>query len=67
MLAWQGPISDARRPLPKNEVPVNYILVGAKSGKLWVNERSLPAPTPTVLKAALLEAAKNPATQKPKK
>ena len=67
VLAWQGPISDARRPLPDSGEPINFILVGVRQGKLWVNQQPLDAPTPTALKAALLAAGKNPAIQPPKK
>lgn len=63
VLAWQGPISDARRPTPDNSDPVFYILIGVRQGQLWVNQQPVKTPAPTALKAALLEAAKNPANQ----
>lgn len=63
VLAWQGPISDARRPAPDSPDPVFFILVGVRQGQLWVNQRPVKTPTPNALKAALLEAAKNPDSQ----
>ncbi|GAB4461398.1 MAG: hypothetical protein Kow0031_40530 [Anaerolineae bacterium] len=63
VLAWQGPISDARRPAPNSAEPVYYILVGVRQGQLWVNRQPVKTPTPAALKAALLEAAKNPDSQ----
>jgi len=63
VLAWQGPISKAQRPNPKSPENYNYILVGVQNGKLWVNNQAINTPTPDILQAALLEAAKNPKTQ----
>lgn len=63
VLAWQGPISDARRPTPDSSDPVFYILVGVRQGQLWVNQQPIKTPTPNALKAALLAAAKNPDSQ----
>jgi hypothetical protein len=65
-LAWQGPISAARKPSPDDPEPYNYILVGVRKGKLWVNGRSLPEATPAALKAALLDACKKPGREKRK-
>ena len=59
-LAWQGPISAARTPNPDDPEDYRYILVGARQGKLWVNGKPLASATPEALKAALLQASKNP-------
>jgi hypothetical protein len=66
-LAWQGPISAARKPDPDDPEPFNYILVGVRNDKLWVNGRLLPEATPAALKAALLDACKKPGRDKRKK
>lgn len=63
-LAWQGPISAARKPNPNDPEPYNYILVGVRKDKLWVNGKSLPETTPEALKAALVEASKKPGREK---
>ncbi len=63
VLAWQGPISAARRPVTDSSDPVFYILIGVRQGQLWVNKQPVKLPTPAALKAALLEAAKNPDSQ----
>lgn len=63
-LAWQGPISDARRPNPEDPDDCYYIQVGVRHGRLWVNDKPLSPPTPNALKIALLKAAKNPERQK---
>jgi hypothetical protein len=62
--AWQGPISAARKPNPNDPEPYNYILVGVRKDKLWVNGKSLPETTPEALKAALVEASKKPGREK---
>ncbi len=59
-LAWQGPISAARKPNPNDPTPYSYILVGVREGKLYVNGKKLKETTPEALKAALLWASKNP-------
>jgi hypothetical protein len=59
-LAWQGPISAARKPNPDDPTPYHYILVGVRQGKLWVNGKKLRQATPEALKTALLWASKNP-------
>jgi hypothetical protein len=59
-LAWQGPISAARRLDPDDPEPYHYILVGVKADKLWVNGVKLPAATPQAMQAALLQACQNP-------
>ena len=64
MLSWQGPISAARRPHINTDEAYYYILIGVSQGKLWVNGKSLSKITPQMLKAALLEASKNPARRK---
>ena len=64
VLAWQGPVSAARRPDPKDPADYRYILVGVREGKLLVNGSEVSPPTPETLKAALLAASKNPASQK---
>lgn len=59
-LAWQGPISEARKPDPKSTEPYQYILIGVKEDKLYINDKEVAAASPEVLKEALLEAAKKP-------
>jgi hypothetical protein len=59
-LIWQGPISAARKPNPNDAEDYRYILVGVRDGQVWVNGKALPAATPEALKAALLDASKNP-------
>ncbi|MBN1992004.1 MAG: hypothetical protein JW953_04825 [Anaerolineae bacterium] len=66
-LAWQGPISAARKPDPDDPEPYHYILVGVRKDKLWVNGQSLPNAQPETLKAALLEACKKPGREKNRK
>lgn len=66
VLTWQGPVSEARRPDPKSDEDYQYILIGVKQGRVWVNNQLVKPATPGSLQAALLEAAKNPAVQKPK-
>ncbi len=63
-LAWQGPISEARKPDINDPEPYNYILVGVKNDSLWVNGNRLPNNKPATLKTALLEASKNPQQEK---
>jgi hypothetical protein len=60
-LAWLGPISAARKPDPKNPEAYQYILIGVRGGKIYVNDKEITPATPEALKIALLEAAKNPA------
>lgn len=67
VLAWQGPLSKARRANPKDPEDYQYIAVGVREGTLLVNGQPVSPATPTRLKAALLEAAKNPAISKRKK
>jgi hypothetical protein len=59
-LAWQGPISEARKPDPKSTAAYQYILIGVREGKLYVNDKELAVATPETLKKALVEAAKKP-------
>lgn len=59
-LAWQGSISAARKPDPKNPEAYQYILIGVRRGKLYVNDKEVAPVTPEALKIALLEAAKKP-------
>jgi hypothetical protein len=59
-LAWQGSISEARKPDINDPEPYNYILVGVRNNTLWVNGKRLADTKPATLKAALLEAGKNP-------
>jgi hypothetical protein len=66
-LVWQGPISAARKPNPNDLEPYQYILVGVKDARLYVNGKEVNPPHPENLKAALVEAAKNPAKSKPNK
>jgi hypothetical protein len=63
-LVWQGPISNARKPNPDDPEPYNYILVGVRNGKLWVNGKALSAPTPEALKVALVQASQKPGREK---
>jgi hypothetical protein len=63
-LAWQGTISAADRPDPDDPKEYNYILVGVRQGKLWVNGKQVPSATPEALKVALLKASKNPGREK---
>lgn len=64
ILTWQGPISAARRPNINTADDYQYILIGVKQGKVWVNDKPLAKITPQMLKTALLEASKNPARRK---
>lgn len=59
-LAWQGSISEARKPDPKSTEAYQYILIGVREGKLYVNDKEVVPASPEVLKEALLEAAKKP-------
>ena len=63
-LVWQGPISTAQRPNPEDPAAYNYVLVGVRQGKLWVNGKRVSSATPEALKAALLRACKNPGRAK---
>ena len=63
-LAWQGPISAARKPNPDDPTPYHYILVGVRQDDLWVNGKKLRQATPEALKKALLWASKNPGQEK---
>jgi hypothetical protein len=63
-LAWQGPISEARKPDINDPAPYNYIVVGVRDDALWVNGKRLTDTKPATLRAALLEAGKNPAREK---
>ena len=66
-LAWQGAISNARRPNPEDPDNCYSIQVGVRQGRVWVNGKPLSSPTPEALKIALLKAGKNPKLQKLKK
>ena len=66
VLAWQGPVSNAHRPNPKDPADYQYILVGVHQNELWVNGKSVKEATPEALQIELLEAAKNPGIQKRK-
>jgi hypothetical protein len=59
-LAWQGSISEARKPDPKSTEAYQYILIGVREGKLYVNDKEIAAASPEKLKNALVEAAKKP-------
>lgn len=67
VLAWTGPIGDANRPNFKSADPYHYIMVAVRDGKLWVNDQALAVSTSAAIKRALLEAARNPATQQTQK
>ena len=62
-LAWQGPISEARKPDINDPEPYNYIVVGVHNNTLWVNGKRLSNTKPATLKAALLAASQNPAQE----
>jgi hypothetical protein len=59
-LAWQGPISEARKPDINDPDPYYYIVVGVRKNALWVNGKRLADARPATLKTALLAAAQNP-------
>ena len=67
-IMWQGPISAARNPDPEDPEAYQYILVGVRQGKLYVNGKEVSPVTPEALKLALVKAAKKPGyTQRNKK
>ncbi|NJN96978.1 MAG: hypothetical protein HC875_24220 [Anaerolineales bacterium] len=59
-LAWQGSISEARKPDPKSAEAYQYILIGVREGKLYVNDKEVVPASPEILKKALVEAARKP-------
>ncbi|MBE7550400.1 MAG: hypothetical protein HS126_04890 [Anaerolineales bacterium] len=59
-LVWQGPISNARKPNPEDPTEYQYISVGARGKRLYVNDQEVSSLTPEALKKALVEAAKKP-------
>lgn len=59
-LVWQGPISNARKPDPEDPTEYQYISVGARGKRLFVNDQEVASLTPEALKIALVEAAKKP-------
>jgi hypothetical protein len=59
-LVWQGPISAARSPNPKDSAEYQYIAIGVRQGKLYVNDDEVTSITPETLQKALVKAAKNP-------
>jgi hypothetical protein len=59
-LAWQGPLSEARKPDPKSTEAYQYILIGVRQGTLYVNDKKVTPATPQALKIALVEAARKP-------
>jgi hypothetical protein len=63
-LVWQGPISAARKRDPNDPEPYNYILVGVRQDKVWVNGKPLSEATPEALKTALVEASRKPGQEK---
>ena len=63
-LAWQGPISAARRPDENDPEPYSFILVGVRQGKLWVNGKPMSDTSSETLKMALLQACKKPGREK---
>jgi len=67
VLAWQGPVSDARRPNPNSGKDYHYILIAVKNKQVWVNNQPVYPATADALQAALLQAAKNPAVKQPGK
>lgn len=58
-LMWQGPVSNPSLPV-RRDVPTYYLIIGVKSGVLWVNDRTLPDAEPATLKQALVAAARQP-------
>lgn len=66
-LAWQGPISAARKPNAKDPEDYLYILIGVYQGKLYVNDEEVSPVTPEALKIALRKAAQNPGRAGPLK
>jgi hypothetical protein len=64
VLMWQGPISAVRRPDRAGE-DYSYILVAVRQNKVWVNGQAISAATPEALKAALVQACKNPRRVRP--
>jgi len=59
-LVWQGPISAAHNPDPEDPEAYQYILVGVRQGKLYVNGKEVSPVVPEALKVALVKAAKKP-------
>jgi len=59
ILMWQGNLSAARKPDNVNE-DYNYILIGVRRNKVWVNGKAISEVTPEALKVGLLEACKTP-------
>jgi hypothetical protein len=66
-LVWQGPISNARMPDLNDPEDYQYVAVGTRGGKVYVNEQVLEPVTPEALKVALIKASKKPARQQPAK
>lgn len=66
-LVWQGPISNARMPRLEDSEDYQYIAVGARGGKVYVNEKLLEPVAPEALKLVLVKASKKPARQQPAK
>jgi hypothetical protein len=60
-LVWQGSISQARRPNPKDPSDYFYIQVGLRGEHLWVNDQRTPAKTTAELRQHILRACQNPA------
>jgi len=63
-LAWQGPISNARKPNLEGPTKYQYIAIGARGEKLYVNDQEVTPLTPEALKSALVKAAKKPSKTK---
>ena len=63
VLAWTGSIGNAKRPDFKSAEPYYYIMVAVRDDQLWINDQVLPVSNSEAMKRALLEAARNPATQ----
>ncbi len=59
-LVWQGPISNARKPNPEDPTEYQYISIGVRGKKLYVNDQEVTSLTPEALKSALVKAAKKP-------
>ncbi len=66
-LLWQGPLSAARSPNPEDPEEYQYIAIGVRRGKLYVNDDEVASLTSEALQKALVKAAKNPGRTRPGK
>jgi hypothetical protein len=63
ILAWQGSVSNARRPTVKDPEPIYYISIGVRDGQVLVNDQKVTTPTPATIQKAILAVAQNPGVQ----